>query len=319
MENTKISTFKGINDFYFTTDEGQKSILGLIDVYYIEGLSHRLLSLTAISATQSFTAIIKNCATTIRFPNHSKYPWPLLLHELPRQQAFSTKANPENATPGESPFSPTFEQHVDTSQPDNSRPTTSLPLETVSCCLAHQNFHNLMTGSLHHAWNDHTLSPAIDRKTWPIRISISQKHARSKVPLRQGSEPFQQLHLDLVRNPFRFGLTTVTNYSAYLFIVTTPGKLTDWIGLPTESTASIITALKSWLTQTELLGQTQSVRFICTDAGSAFTSSKFITECNNLGMKLEAAAPEHQEMNGICAAKWCKVHNTANILCNSTA
>jgi hypothetical protein len=33
---TKISTFKG------TTDEGQKSILGLKDVYFVEGLSHCL-------------------------------------------------------------------------------------------------------------------------------------------------------------------------------------------------------------------------------------------------------------------------------------
>ncbi|KAI2508344.1 hypothetical protein MHU86_6018 [Fragilaria crotonensis] len=57
-----------------------------------------------------------------------------------------------------------------------------------------------------------------------------------------------------MRNPFRYGLTTNTNFSAYLFIVTTPGKLTGWIGLPTESTASIITALKQWLTDTELLG-----------------------------------------------------------------
>ena len=73
-----------------------------------------------------------------------------------------------------------------------------------------------------------------------------------------------------MRNPFRFGLTTATNYSAYLFIVITPGKLTGWKGLQTESTASIITALKSWLTQTELLGRTQSVCFIRTDAGSAF-------------------------------------------------
>jgi hypothetical protein len=46
-----------------------------------------------------------------------------------------------------------------------------------------------------------------------------------------------------MQNPFRYGLTTSTNYSAYLFIVTTPGKLTGWIGLPTESTTSI-TALK---------------------------------------------------------------------------
>ena len=120
-----------------------------------------------------------------------------------------------------------------------------------------------------------------------------------------------------MRNPFCFGLTTATNYSAYLFIVTTPGKLTGWIGLPTESTASIITALKSWLTQTELLGRTKSVRFIRTDAGSPFTSAKFIAACNDLGIKLEAAAPEHQEMNGICEAKWREVHNTANILLNT--
>jgi hypothetical protein len=119
-----------------------------------------------------------------------------------------------------------------------------------------------------------------------------------------------------MRNPFCFGLTTATNYSAYVFIVTTPEKLTGWIGLPTESTASIITALKSWLTQRELLGQTNSVCFIHTNAGSTFTSAKFITACNDLGIKLEAAAPEHQEMNGICEAKWCNVHNTANILLN---
>ena len=127
--------------------------------------------------------------------------------------------------------------------------------QQLPCLLrqSHRNFRNLITGSLHHAWNNHTLSPAIDRNTWPIKISISQKQVRSKVPLRQGSEPFHQLHIDLMRNPFRFGLITATYYSAYLFIVTTPGKLTGWIGLPTESTASIITALKSWLTQTELL------------------------------------------------------------------
>ncbi len=93
--------------------------------------------------------------------------------------------------------------------------------------------------------------------------------------------------------------------------------MTGWIGLPTESTASIITALKPWLTQTELLGQTKSVRFICSKSGSAFTSAKFIAACNDLAIKLEAAAPEHQEMSGICEPKWCKVHNTANILLNT--
>ena len=48
------------------------------------------------------------------------------------------------------------------------------PLYLLSRCLAHLNFQNLMTGSLDHAWNDHTLSPAINKNTWPIRIFISQ-------------------------------------------------------------------------------------------------------------------------------------------------
>ena len=318
--STKISTHKGTTDCYFTTCEGQKSILGLTDVYYIEGLSHRLLSLTAISATQNFTVLIKNRATTICFPNNSTYTWPLLLHELPSEQAFSTIAN-ANSEPGNTTISPDteFEQHIDTSDDTDttSRPITTLPLEIMSRRLAHRNFRNLMTGSLHNAWNDHILSPATDTNTWPIRISISQKRARRKVPLRQGTEPFHQVHLDLMRNPFRFGLTTSTNFSAYLFIVTTPGKLTGWIGLQTESTSSILTALQSWLTQSELLGRTQSVRFIRTDAGTAFTSAKFIAACTELGIKVEAAAPEHQEMNGICEAKWREIHNTANTLLNT--
>ncbi|KAI2511948.1 hypothetical protein MHU86_2464 [Fragilaria crotonensis] len=284
---TKISTFKGTTDCFFTTTEGQKAILGLADVYYIEGLSHRLLSLTAISATQNFTVIIQNRATTIRFPNNSTYTWPTILQELPSEQAFSMTSQP-NTTSDDTSNSPaiTFEQHLDTSTNSNpDQPTATLPLEITSVAL---------------------------------HINLNQpKRARSKVPLRQGSEPFHQLHLDLLRNPFRFGLTTNTNYSAYLFIVTTPGKLTGWIGLPTESTLSILTALQSWLTQSELLGRTQSVRFIRTDAGTAFTSAKFISTCTNLGIKVEAAAPEHQEMNGICEAKWREVHNIANTLLNT--
>ena len=315
--STKISTHKGTTNCLFTTTEGQKSILGLTDVYYIEGLSHRLLSLTAISATQNFTVIIKNRATTLQFPNNHTYTWPLMLHEIPSEQAFSTTAQTNN-DPGETSITPIVETTDDEFQETNTpQATTTLPLELMSRRLAHRNFRNLMTGSLHNAWKDHILSPAIDTNTWPVRISISQKRARNKTPMRQGTEPFHQLHLDLMRNPFRFGLTTSTNFSAYLFIVTTPGKLTGWIGLPTESTASILAALQTWLTQTELLGRTQSVRFIRTDAGTAFTSEKFTAACTKLGIKLEAAAPEHQEMNGICEAKWREVHNTANTLLNT--
>jgi hypothetical protein len=204
----KISTFKGTTDCYFTTDEGQKSILGLQDVYFVEGLSHRLLSLTTVSASQNFTIIIKNCATTILFPDDLTYTWPLLQHELPTQHAFSTMAQPENTSPCETTFSSTFEEHVDTSYSDNSaRPTTSQPLETRSHQLAHQIVRNLLTGSLHCAWNAHILSPALDKNTWPSCISISQEHADSKISLSQGSGCLHQLHHDIMSNPLRFKFT----------------------------------------------------------------------------------------------------------------
>ncbi|KAI2495104.1 hypothetical protein MHU86_19418 [Fragilaria crotonensis] len=251
-----MSTHKGTTACHFTTDDGLKSILGLTDVYYVEGLSHRLLSLTALSCTQNFSVLIKNRATTIQLPNGSTYTWPILTRELPSsQQAFSTISN--SNLPSD-PDSDPDEQHFDDTTPpvdtDQRRSVTALPLELIYRRLAFRNFRNLMVGSLHQTWNDHVLTPTVDHNSWPLRISISQKRARNKTPQRQGTEPFHRLHLDLMRNPFRYGLTTNTNFSAYLFIVTTPGKLTGWIGLPTESTASIITALKQWLTDTELLG-----------------------------------------------------------------
>ncbi len=36
----------------------------------------------------------------------------------------------------------------------------------------------------------------------PTNPATSQKHAQSKIPFRQGPEPFHQLHLDLRRIPF---------------------------------------------------------------------------------------------------------------------
>jgi hypothetical protein len=118
-------------------------------------------------------------------------------------------------------------------------------------------------------------------------------------------------------NPFCFvGLTTRTNFSTYLFIVTTPDKLlSGWIGLPTESTASFLAAQQTWLTLSKLLGhRMQFLHLIQTDAGTAFTSEIFTAACTKLlGIKLEAAAPEHQEMMASM-----KVHNTANTLLNTS-
>ncbi len=54
-------------------DDGIGSKLGLTEVYYVEGLSLRLLSLTALSCTQNFSALIRNRANAIQLPNNSSH------------------------------------------------------------------------------------------------------------------------------------------------------------------------------------------------------------------------------------------------------
>ena len=118
---------------------------------------------------------------------------------------------------------------------------------------------------MYSVWRDSQLVPATDKDNWPIRVSVSHKHARSKELTRSSVIPFNYLHLDIIRNPFRFGLTASTNFTAYLFIVATPGKLVGWVGLPDEcSSQAIIQALKSWLVNTEQTGRKHKVRFIRT-------------------------------------------------------
>jgi hypothetical protein len=74
------------------------------------------------------------------------------------------------------------------------------------------------------------------------------------------------LDMYLIRNPYLFGLTAATNFTANLFIVATPGKRVGWIGLVQEELSmAIIAALKSWLVDTEQLGRKHNIRFIRAD------------------------------------------------------
>jgi hypothetical protein len=207
-ESTKLSTYKGTTECHFTTDDGIHSIIGLTDVYYVEGLSHHLLSLTALSCTQKFSVLIRNRTTTIQLPNNSTYTWPIHRRKLlSRHQTFSTSSSPTlNLEPDSLPKEEHYYDTVTSLNPDQRRIVTTLPLELVSRRLAHQNFRNLMVGSLHQTWNDHVLSPTIDANTFPLRISISQKRAHNKTPQREGNKPFHRLYLVLMRNQFRFSL-----------------------------------------------------------------------------------------------------------------
>ena len=46
------------------------------------------------------------------------------------------------------------------------------------------------------------------------------------------------------------------------------------------------------------------MEIISADAGTQFTSTEFKEECQNRGVRLTLAAPEHQEMNGQVEVTW---------------
>ena len=52
-----------------------------------------------------------------------------------------------------------------------------------------------------------------------------------------------------------------------------------------------------------------------TDTGTAFTSSEFISGCEQHGVKVSFAAPRYQEMNGIAERSWGTIKNITFALC----
>ena len=53
---------------------------------------------------------------------------------------------------------------------------------------------------------------------------------------------------------------------------------------------------------------------ISADAGTQFTSTEFKEECQNHGVRLTLAAPEHQEMNGQVEVTWRTLRRVAYAL-----
>lgn len=301
----------------FFTDDGIASTISLEKVYYTPGLNQRLLSLTCITGTENFSIGINNQETTIGLPNGKTFTWAYHRSTNIAENIEMALAITDNtASDNEDPGATVMEQSVQ--KGTRSKSLSTLPLELTSQRLGFKNIRTLMAGSVHKVWRDHQLYPSTASSNWPIRIAVSHKRARKKVPIPQPKEPFHMIHLDLIKNPFQFGITTNTNFSAYLFIVVTPGKLVGWLGLHGESHKDIFQALDRWLLNTQLRGRVNTVRIIRADAGTAFTTEKFAKLCaDKHSIKIEAAAPHHQEQNGMCEAKWRELHATANSLLNN--
>ena len=73
------------------------------------------------------------------------------------------------------------------------------------------------------------------------------------------------------------------------------------LGLPSVSSADVFAVLLHFVIwfKPNATFYAWRVKQLRTDAGTAFASSEFISDCEQHGVKVSFAAPRHQEMNGI--------------------
>ena len=119
--------------------------------------------------------------------------------------------------------------------------------------------------------------------------------------------------LDLQQNTSRYGLNRSTHFPYFLQITDAYTRFTVLLGLSEVSAAAIFECLLHyaiWFKPNPSF-EIGDVNNVHTDAGSAFKSAEFISDCEQHGIKVTFAAPRHQEMNGICEQAWQSIRNIA--------
>jgi hypothetical protein len=117
-------------------------------------------------------------------------------------------------------------------------------------------------------------------------------------------QAFKMVFVDVIPNPHRDTLTLATAYEGHLLIICPFSNYTDWRGLTSFNSATIIKAIKAFRTRTTTKGATVSLQYLRADAAPYFTSNEFIEWGNTNDVKISIAAPHHQEMNSIVEHQW---------------
>ena len=108
--------------------------------------------------------------------------------------------------------------------------------------------------------------------------------------------------LDLQQNTSRYGLNRTSHFPYFLQITDACTRFTVLLGLSEVSSAAVFECLlhySVWFKPNPEF-EIGDVDKVHADAGSAFKSAEFTSDCEQYGIKITFAAPRHQEMNGIC-------------------
>ena len=124
------------------------------------------------------------------------------------------------------------------------------------------------------------------------------------------------LFVDIIDNPATRGVTPQSYFKWYLIITDFYSRYTTLIGLHGKTTEDVIQALEEFCTYHRPHAHynlKNDVDMIHPDAGSQLISSELVAwgKQPNIRVKIEAAAPHHQEQNGLVERYWQEVRKIA--------
>ena len=266
----------------------------LDNILYVPGLSRRLFSVT--QWTQSGGHLIFNgdlCQLAYTDEHNPKFNFNLSLH---------------------APFSPTNDaRHL--VRPTAATAKANIPSNLLHRRLGHRSVSALGLASNSKLWADTSITFDDDTFCWGCEITFSKKAKRGKTDLlaKMDLKPGSCLMLDIQKSPSKFSITRSSNYPYYLQITDALTRFTVLLGLTEVSSYAIFDRLLQysiWFKPNPSF-TFDNVSNIHADAGTAFTSKEFISDCEQYGIKVSLAAPRHQEMNGICERTWASIRNIA--------
>jgi len=295
-------------------ESGETYILPLLDTLLVPGIHSQLVSIPALNQSgivAQFNAsaaelFVNGNRIVINDPYHRRISdagLPFVAH-TGQETTPHTEAIPGNDAslrPAESPAA-------------QAAVPTTVSLELVHERLGHRSVRTIIAGETAKVWKGIRIQPGTDDYCVNCKIGGIPKANRGRSPPSDATRPGQVLFTDVIPNPAQGALTSSTSFKNYLIIVCAYSRYFVFIGLNSTSASGIIEAFKVFATHHRPFldySLRRHLSEIHVDAGSYFLSDEFAQWGRDNEINIIAAAPDHQEMNGMAEQLWQTARVTA--------
>ena len=205
-----------------------------------------------------------------------------------------------------------FVNAINTIEDDENTPTPDLckclDLEVMHQHLGHPSFQSLIAASDAHVWHDICLVPQSEPFCISCKIGAIRSANRGFSLVSHATKPGQILFGNIISNPStRGGLSAATHFKFYLILVCAYSRYTALIGTNQKCSSDIIGCINYWSVyhcpfhDFNIPTHLSELHF---DAGSELISDSLIDWAIANNIRIAAAAPRHQEQNGLCERRW---------------